>query len=266
MNTIFAAGLAGLVAGAASAGAVLMFGAPTTDAPSGPASLTADGAPVSGELGDVVARLDREQVELRDSFQMHQTTVEQRFDEVLSAINRRAVADVAEESRAEDETSTAAALGLDPASLPAVDAPDFELAVAAAIENIEAREREERDAEREARELERIEERLADMRTKLGLDQFQETEMRTLMIDSMHKMDETRDLMRSGEMDRGEIREAFDDIRTDADATLQGILTPSQYQQYQDENMGGFGGGRQRGGGFGGGPGGGGPGGGGGPF
>ena len=251
MNTIFAAGLTGLVAGAVAASVVVMVGTPsTTEGTAGPQTLTADGAPVSGELGDVVARLDREHVELRDSFQMHQANVDQRFDEVLTAINRRAMPAVADGGA--DEPDTAAAMGLDPASLPAVDAPEFEMAVAAAIENIEAREREEREAEREAREIERMEERLAELRTKLGLDQYQETEMRTLMLESAQKFDDMREVMRSGEMDRGEVRQAFDDIRTDAETTLQSILSPAQYQQYQDENMGGFGGfggGRPRGGG-----------------
>ena len=267
MNTIFAAGLTGLVAGAVAASVVVMVGTPSTAATNtGPQTLTVDGEPVSGELTDVVARLDREHVELRDTFQMHQANVDQRFDEVLTAINRRSLPVVADTATdASVEGAGAAAMGLDPASLPAVDAPEFEMAVAAAIENIEAREREERAAEREAREAERMEERLAEMRTKLGLDQFQETEMRTLMLESAQKFDETRDLVRSGELDRGEIRQVFTDIRTDAEDTLQSILTPAQYQQYQDENMGGFGGfggGRQRGGD---GPGGGGPGGGG-PF
>lgn len=258
MNTIFAAGLSGLVAGAVAASVVVMVGAPSAAPNSGPQTLTVDGEPVSGELTEVVARLDREHVELSTAFEMHRSSIDQRFDEVLTAINRRAMPATADAAERGDSGTDVAALGLDPASLPDIDAPEFESAVAAAIENIEAREREERDAEREARELERIEERLADMRTKLGLDQYQETEMRTLMIDGMHAMNETRELMRSGELDRGEIRQTFDDLRTDGETKLQAILTPSQYQQYQDENMGGFGGfgGRQRGG-FGGGPGGG---------
>lgn len=266
MNQSIAAGLTGLVAGAFAGTVILLVGLPAGTADVGPRTLTTAAQADGGELTDVVARIDREQAELRDELDLHRTSIDQRFDELLGAIDRRSVA-VAPASDDASASSSDLASSLDPAALPAPTDPGFETAVASALENIEARERAEREAEREQRELDRIEERIAGMREALGLDQFQETEVRTLLIDSMHEMNEVRVQMRSGELERGEIRATFGALRTSVEEGFKGILTPAQYTQLEESgaDFGGFGGGRR--GGFGGGPGGG-PGGapGGGPF
>lgn len=129
--------------------------------------------------------------------------------------------------------------------------PAFTASVTAALEDIREKEEAERDARRAERRAERLDERLADISEKLGLTPTQTDDLREHYNVFEEKrnalMDEARD---SG--DWGNMREVFRGLRDESNTALQAILTPSQYDQYQEENMGG---GRR--GGFGGGPGGG---------
>ena len=131
-----------------------------------------------------------------------------------------------------------------------VVAPVFRESVATVVEDIKAQEEAERDLRRAERRTERTEKRLDDLAEKLGLNPTQVNDLRehTLAIEEKRQamFAEAREL---GEF--GSMRENMRTLRDESNVALQGIFTPSQYQQYTDENLGG--GGR---GGFGGGGGG----------
>ncbi|QDU86128.1 hypothetical protein Pla163_32770 [Planctomycetes bacterium Pla163] len=245
MSNLLAAGITGLVTGSVACAAVLLIALPSSNEQHGPKTLTSTGSELPTDLAAAVQQIDANQALLRDTFEMRQTGLEQRLDEVVGMLNRREVvpsAVASEMERAGPDTAAAAA--------PVPGDPQFEQAVAAAITRIEEREAAERDAEREQREADRMEERIAELTQSLGLNAYQQTEMRTLMIDNNAKTEEMRDKMRSGEIDRTEIRDSFEAIRTEMDESLAGFLTPAQYDQYKEENnnrWGGFGGGGGRG-------------------
>jgi hypothetical protein len=242
MSNLLAAGITGLVAGSVACAAVLLIALPSSNEQQGPKTLTSTGSELPTDLAAAVQQIDANQALLRDTFEMRQTGLEQRLDEVVAMLNRREVAasSVADEMELAGEGADAVA-ALVPGD------PQFETAVAAAITRIEEREAAERAAEREQREADRMEERIAELAASLGLNAYQQTEMRTLMIDNNAKTEEMRDKMRSGEIDRTEIRDSFEAIRTEMDEALAGFLTPAQYDQYKEENSnrwgGGFGGG-----------------------
>jgi hypothetical protein len=227
MSNLLAAGITGLVAGSVACAAVLLIALPSSNEQQGPKTLTSTGSELPTDLAAAVQQIDANQALLRDTFEMRQTGLEQRLDEVVAMLNRREVAasSVADEMELAGEGADAVA-ALVPGD------PQFETAVAAAITRIE---------EREAAE------RAAELAASLGLNAYQQTEMRTLMIDNNAKTEEMRDKMRSGEIDRTEIRDSFEAIRTEMDEALAGFLTPAQYDQYKEENSnrwgGGFGGG-----------------------
>lgn len=260
MSNLLAAGITGLVTGSVACAAVLLIALPSSTEQQGPTSLTSTGSELPTDLAAAVQQIDANQALLRDTFEMRQTGLEERLDEVVAMLNRREVA----ASSVANEMELASDAAADPlaGALVAGD-PQFETAVADAISRIEEREDAERAAAREVRDAERMEERIAELSASLGLNAYQETEMRTLMIDNNAKTEEMRDKMRSGEIDRTEIRDSFDGLRTEMDEALAGFLNPAQYDQYKEENssrFGGFGGGRgNRDAGGGGGGGGGGP-------
>jgi chromosome segregation ATPase len=118
--------------------------------------------------------------------------------------------------------------------------PEVLKTVEAAIELREERQRQEREQRRIEQEQQRMEDRLADLQTKLGLDQNQVNQMRTIFQDEAQRRDEMRDTMRelrdSGTMDRDQVRQLWTDARDATNQAIQGVLSPAQYEQYQEEN------------------------------
>jgi hypothetical protein len=258
MSNLLPSALIGLVSGSIAAFAVVnLSGAP---AASGPVSTRGgETAAMTGTVEEQVAALGREQARMRDEFALHQSGVDQKLSELLARSTRVGVA--AADSTDGDQPQLAASLVANElaASGAVLADPQFETAVAAAIERIEQRERDEQNLERRQRELDQIEERLATMRTDLGLDGYQETQMRTILIDSLDKSTVLRDAMRNDSMTRDEMRDGFTSLRTGLETSVAGVLTPTQYEKFQEDfarsfgGMGGFGDRGFRGGGQGGG-------------
>lgn len=124
--------------------------------------------------------------------------------------------------------------------------------VEAVLEQREEERRLEREQERAERMEEMRENRLTEMQQKLGLDNNQLAQMRDHMAEGEQAM---RDLWSNEDirsMDREARGELFTQMREDADQRVRGILTPAQYEIYQEEgydNPFGRRGGGQRGGG-----------------
>ncbi len=123
--------------------------------------------------------------------------------------------------------------------------------VEAVIELREERERQERATRRAAEAEKRVEDRLAKMQSELGLDMNQMNGMRDVYANRDAKMTEMRTAMRQGwedgGMDRTKMREMWGEVRTETDTAIQGVMTPSQYEQYKEggyDDFGGRGGGR----------------------
>jgi len=135
----------------------------------------------------------------------------------------------------------------------AVVTPAARDTVEAVLEQREEERRQEREQERAERMEEFRENRLAEMQQKLGLDNNQLAQMRDHMAEGEQAM---RDLWGNEDiraMDREARRDLFTQMREDADQRVRGILTPAQYEIYQEEGydnpFGRRGGGGQRGGG-----------------
>lgn len=128
--------------------------------------------------------------------------------------------------------------------------------VEAVIEQREERERQERDVRRAEEREKRVEDRLAKMQSELGLDMNQMNGMREVYTTRDEKMNEMRASMRqgweTGGMDRTKMREMWTDLRTETDTAIQGVLTPTQFDQYKENGYDDFGGRGGRGGGGGG--------------
>lgn len=265
MSTVLSAAVAGLVCGSIAAVTTVFLVAPSQAPATGSNDIAPSARIADGDVAAVVSRHETEIGALRSEFQIAQNGLEQKLDEVLAQLNRRPLTASSAQPEGGDVELAAAvrdALGVDSGRLLAD--PAFQTAVADAIARIEEQERVEREEERRQRELDQIEDRLARMRDELGLDQFQETEMRTIMIAGVDRMDEIREQMRGGDMDRDGMRTVFSEYRDEMNAKVQAVLAPDQYAKYEESMRSMFGGfGRQRGGGggpgggFGGGPGGG---------
>ena len=97
-----------------------------------------------------------------------------------------------------------------------------------------------------------MEDRLAKLQTDLGLDQTQVDSMRGIFQNQTVKVDEMRQSMREARdsgLDMGSMREMWTGLRDDTNTAVQGILSPSQYEQYEESNSNRGWGGRGRGGG-----------------
>jgi len=149
----------------------------------------------------------------------------------------------------ENRPEPAARLALEPAAAPTTLSPDASDSAAAVpltflsaelpetvratLEEIRAEERAAEGAEREAREAARREERLARLQQELGLTNAQVTDLRTWMIEARTAREELERQREEGG-DREAFRSARTELRTRDEATLQGILTPAQFQAWQE--------------------------------
>lgn len=127
----------------------------------------------------------------------------------------------------------------------------FTATVTTALADIREQEEVERDRKRTERRSERTEDRLAELAEKLGLDQTQVNDLRDHTVAFEEKRQaafkEARELG-----DFGAMRETMGAMRDENNTALKSIFSPSQYEQYEEENLGGrggFGGGGRRGGG-----------------
>lgn len=127
-----------------------------------------------------------------------------------------------------------------------------------AIEDKETREREERDAERQADREQRLDERMTEMAEKIGMDAGQKESVRTALAERDQARGEFFETMRNGGgfgagMDRDSIRTSMEELTNKTNSAIQSSLSPVQYEQYQESyaesGMGNWGRGGTRGGG-----------------
>ena len=131
----------------------------------------------------------------------------------------------------------------------------FVASVSKALDEIEAKEEAEREQRRKEQQAERIERRVAELQTELGLTNRQTSDLRTVLTTADDKRNQLYDDLRENEGDPRDVRESMRTLRDDTLATLQGIFTPEQFEAFrQDEDsdfrrgfgdFGGPGGGRQ---------------------
>ncbi len=129
--------------------------------------------------------------------------------------------------------------------------PHFESWVKEAQDTLDKQEAEERAAQREIREAERMDERMAKYSEELGLNQFQADEMRKTLDTQTQQRNDMFSAMRGGDMggmSREEMRDQMGQIRTETNTALQNLLSPTQYEQYEGMDNNDFGGGRRGGG------------------
>ncbi|MEL6712309.1 MAG: hypothetical protein AAFP86_00965 [Planctomycetota bacterium] len=136
----------------------------------------------------------------------------------------------------------------------AVVNPATRQAVASVVDELEEERRTEREQRRNEEREKRREDRLAQMQSDLGLDNTQLERMRTTMAEGEERMRAFWTDPDTRSMGREAAREEFRLIREDMNTSVQDILTPAQYETYQEkgyDSRGGFGrggGGNDRGG------------------
>jgi len=119
--------------------------------------------------------------------------------------------------------------------------PEMQLAVESVLDMREERQRQEREQKRIEADAKRLEDRLAKLQTDLGLDQSQMNSMRTIYQDESVRRDEMRTQMRvardSGNADMANMRQVWVDFAAATNTAIQGVLSPSQYEQYEASNQ-----------------------------
>lgn len=113
---------------------------------------------------------------------------------------------------------------------------NFTATVSTALDQIREQEEAEREKRREERRIERTEQRIQDVAEKLGLNPTQVNDLR----DHLNLFEEKRNALfaEARELgDWGSMREAGRALRDEAEAGLQNIFSPAQFQQYEDENL-----------------------------
>lgn len=211
------------LAGGASAALVLALGSPSAPAPAD--SLSASSPSVASPSDDVAA--------LRDeitALEIESNELRQRLSELEDRADFSARSAVAPTD--ELATQVAAKLSADGAT-PAPSALKTE--VAQALEQLRADERAEAARAREQRELQRMEERLTDLRERLGLSPTQENDLRALLL-AERAAEAEYDLQRDAGTSRDSLRAVREQQRKDHVAKLTAILSPEQYESYRQRD------------------------------
>ena len=242
--------IASLVAGGAGAAATTMLSAK-------PAAASTTG--ITQDNSDILAKLDS----MEQSYYSMADRLEalERNSELVPVGNgSERVSAVAPEIVLEDAVRNVLASMDDTEAIAAT--PKLEKAVEAVIEMREERRSLERDQKRAEAEEKRLEDRLAKLQTDLGLDQNQLNSMRSIYQDQDEQRAGLRDKMtelRDAGGSRDDVRALWTDLRDSTNTAIQGVLSPTQYETYQESNQndgGGRGGRGNNGGGGGGGRGG----------
>jgi chromosome segregation ATPase len=241
-NTVMIAALAGLIGGAAGSLAVSSLSAPAQAAADTSMSNQEALLPTvdsnDGALADEVAKLRRANGELS----LRLSSLESQRTEVPRVADKES-----------GDAESLAALGATVAELAAAlknpqstESAGLRSMVATALEEVQTAQSDERQLEREQREVDRIVDRMGDYTEKLGLDAIQRQSMQDHLIDASKQRNALFTDMRAGDMPREDIRAAFTTQREDSAAALGRILSPSQMETYSsmnDDRGGGFGGG-----------------------
>lgn len=187
-------------------------------------SVSADSRPADGAALDVAHELDQLRLE-NSGLRLKLDELERRLSDSLTA-----------RVPLESEPLEAAALVGDSPELAALLAgevtPDFVARVDQAMATIKAREDAERELKRKELQAQRIEQRITDLQTKLGLNSRQASDLRTVLIDEDDRREKLFASMRDSQEPR-DMREGFRTIRDETYAALERVLTPEQFEGYK---------------------------------
>jgi len=231
--TIIIALFAGAAAGAGSAA---LSGVYMSDNAAGDNLSAVDPADDTDALFGLVTALSEQNQELTDRFQVLESRL-------AMATAQRVPAEAAPIESTDDPTAVAAAL----------DKPPTQREISRtmlALEKIEADEQAQREEERRVRDDQRLDDQVAKLTEKLGLDVGQAKSMRDILANQNIKRTEMFAGMRdaAGGMDRTNMRDTFQQLTAATNAEVQAVLSPSQYETYSEDNSNrgfrGFGGDR----------------------
>jgi hypothetical protein len=183
-----------------------------------------------------------------DSMAMTLDTLHTRLAELGDGGGTRVAADAVRQGELDELRDLLAAV-----RDPETGSEQLESLVLNVLEAKEDRERAERDERRREALEARLDERLADLTEKLGLNTYQAGELKRVLTSEQEARDTFFAEMReTGTWDREAMRDGMEEIRTTTRTELQTVLSAGQYEQYveQDTGFGSFGGfGGRRGGG-----------------
>ncbi len=233
---LFASAVIAVVAGVGTALATRAFQATPARAEAMPRGASSESVPADGtEVGDRTSRaLDELRLE-NSALRERLAALEVRLGEFASTRTALAAEGQASaSSRYDAEESASAAL-----QSIAVD-DDFVASVGRALGEIERKEEAERAQRRKELQAARIEERVTKLQTELGLNNRQTSDLRTALIGADDKREVLFSSLREGEGDPRDVRDSFRDLRDQTYTTLQGILTPEQFETFKksDEDFG----------------------------
>lgn len=222
--------LAGAAAGAGGAMVTTVLTMPVDTASKGSAALVDDGVK---SLSKEIAELRRENGVLMDRLR----ALEER--PVDGSSMRVAAAPTASVSELEKRVADLqAALEVAPGQ---VAPPAVRATVRAELQSIEEEKQRQVEQDREARRIERVDQRMTELTTSLGLDTGQARQMREVLIDESARRDQMFNAMREGG-DWANGREEMQALRKDVEGRLTQFLTPEQVQKYQESDGPGWGG------------------------
>ena len=167
-----------------------------------------------------------------DQLRLENSGLRLKLDELERRLSDSLTARVPLES-APLETASAASDSPELAALLSGDVtPDFVARVDQAMATIKAREEAEREVKRKELQAQRIEQRITDLQTKLGLNSRQASDLRTVLIDEDDKREKLFASMRDSQ-DPRDMREGFRTLRDETYAALERVLTPEQFEGYK---------------------------------
>ncbi|MEM6674947.1 MAG: hypothetical protein AAF726_19010 [Planctomycetota bacterium] len=218
-----------ITGGAAGVGATMLLTPPGGTRPAD----TVVGAPSD----DVLAAIEELRAENRELRQrVEEIEIDTQLAPVLSSGGGRSAVNVSESDLKDAIRDTLASMGSAESGF--APTPEMQSVVENVIEMREERERLEREQRRADAETERLENRLADLQTELGLDQGQVASMRSILQDERVRQTEMRDKMReardAGTMNMTEMRDMWIEMRDTTNAAVEGVLSPSQYEKYEE--------------------------------
>lgn len=118
--------------------------------------------------------------------------------------------------------------------------PAFVASVGQALDTIKERERAELEKKRKEQQALRVEERLARLQQELGMSQRQTSDLRSVLLAQEEKRESIFGGLRDGLGER-ELRENFRALREETNASIQGILSPEQFDSFQRSEESEFG-------------------------
>jgi len=223
---LLASAVLSIVAGSGAALAAGAFLGTTTARVDGapPRPVASESRDPGGAALDVAHELDQLRLE-NSGLRLKLDELERRLSESLTARVPLESASLAEPGAASDSPELAALLAGEVT-------PDFIERVEQAMATIKERDDAEREVKRKALQAERIEQRIADLQTKLGLNSRQASDLRTVLIDEDDRREKLFASMRDNQEPR-DMREGFRTIRDETYAALERVLTPEQFESYK---------------------------------